>query len=93
MKVGLPLMKNVLTPLPRNILLPLGITAATLATDSPIQKKTHGSDMAVLKIYNKEMDDIIKIVKSLEESGLLKGVTETIKMKQKNRKVDFLTYF
>ena len=37
------------------------------------------------------MEDIMKIVKSLEDSGLLlKGVSETIKMKQKNKKEDFL---
>ena len=37
------------------------------------------------------MEDIIQIVKSLEDSGLLtKGVIETIKMKQKNKKENFL---
>ena len=37
------------------------------------------------------MKDIIKIVKSFEDSGLfLKGVSETIKMKLKNKKEDFL---
>ena len=36
------------------------------------------------------MEDIIKIVRSLEESALLiKGIRETIKMKQNNKKVDF----
>ena len=35
MRVGLPLMKNVLAPLTKNVLLPLGVTAAT-ATDAAI---------------------------------------------------------
>ena len=44
----------------------------------------------VLIISNEEMEDIIKIVKSLEESGLLiKGIMKQLKMKQKNKKVDF----
>ena len=39
-----------------------------------------GSGFTSLIIYNEEMDDIMKIVKSLQESGLLiKGVSETIK--------------
>ena len=38
------------------------------------------------------MEDIIKIVKSLEDSGLLlKGVTETIQNKAKEQKGEFLS--
>ena len=48
-------MKNLLTPLAKNVLLPLGLTAAALATDSAIQKTT-------LMFSNEERDDIIKIV-------------------------------
>ena len=49
-----------------------------------------GSGLTTLIISNEEMYDIMKIVKSLEESGLLiKGVCEAIKMKQKNKKEDF----
>ena len=41
-------------------------------------------------ISNQEMNDIIKIVKSLEESGLLKKVlVKKLKMKQKNKKEGF----
>ena len=36
------------------------------------------------------MEDIMKILKSLEDSGLLKGVNETLKSKEKNKKEDFL---
>ena len=41
------------------------------------------------------MNDLMKIIKSLEDSGiLLKGVTETIKMKLKNKKeVFYLCYW
>ena len=42
-----------------------------------------------LIISNEEMNDIMKIVKSLEESGLLiKGLAKQLKMKQKNKKED-----
>ena len=50
-----------------------------------------GSGITTLIISNKEMNDIIKIVKSLEESGLFtKSVSETIRYKEKNKKEDFL---
>ena len=50
--------------------------------------------MTALIISNEEVEEVMKIVKSLEESGLLiKGVSETIKMKQKNKKVDFLACY
>ena len=39
MKAGLLLMKNVLTPLPKSVLIPLGLTAAASATDAAIEKK------------------------------------------------------
>ena len=48
---------------------------------------------ATLTILNEEINDIIKIVKLLEEPGLLiKGISETIKndKKNKNKKEDFL---
>ena len=49
------------------------------------------SGMATLLISNKNMNNIIKIIKPLEESGLLiKGVSETIKNEAKNEKEDFL---
>ena len=54
-------------------------------------KKNHGSDTTVLTITNEEMEDIMKIVKSLEESGLLiKGISETIKNQAKEQKEGFL---
>ena len=89
LKTGLPLMANVLKPLAKSILIQLGLTSAASATDVAIHKKMFGSGFT-LTISNKEMN-IIKIVKSLEESGLLiKGVSETIKNEAKEQKGEFL---
>ena len=55
------------------------MTAAASATDAGIHKKILGSGNTRLIISNDEINDIIKIIKSLEDSGLLlKGVTETV---------------
>ena len=51
-----------------------------------------GSGVTTLIISNEEMNDIIKIVQSLEESGLLvKGVCETIQNEAKEQKGRFLS--
>ena len=71
MTVGLPLIKSVLTPLAKSVLLPLGLSVGISAADTAIQKNIYGSGTTVLIISNEEMEDIMKIVKSLEESGLL----------------------
>ena len=90
LKTGLPLMKNVLKPLAKSVLVPLGLTAAASATDSAIQKNIFGSGMTTLIISNEKMNDIMKIVKSLEKSGLLiKGVSETIKNEAREQKGGF----
>ena len=39
MTASLPLMKNVLTPLAKSVLISLGLTVAAAATDAPIQRK------------------------------------------------------
>ena len=63
------------------------LTAAASATDAAIHKKMFGSGFATLIISNEEMNDIMKIFKSLEESRLLiKGVFETIKNELKEQK-------
>ena len=73
--VCLPLMKNVLKPLPKSVLVPLGLTAIVSAADAAI----FGSE-TTLTISDEEMNDIMKIVKSLEDSDfLVKGVSKTIK--------------
>ena len=81
-KVRLPFMQNVFTPLARSVLVTLGLTAAASATDAALQKKVFGLGITKLIISNKEIEDIKKKVKSLEESGLLwKGVSKIIKNK------------
>ena len=95
-KTGLPLMKSVIKPLTKSVLVPLRLTAAASAADAGIHKKILGSVKAknnntILMISNDEMDDILKIVKSLEDSGvLLKGVTETIQNEAKEQRGGFL---
>ena len=56
-------------------------------------KKILGSgNVTTLIISNDEIEDIIKIVKSLEDSGLLlKGVTETVQNEVKEQKGGFLS--
>ena len=76
--------------LAKRVLIPLGLTAATSATCAAIHKKMLGSDNMTL-ISNEEMNNIRKIVKSLEESALLiKRVSETIKDESKEQKGGFL---
>ena len=41
LKTRLPLMKNVIIPLAKSFLIPLGLTAAALAADAGIHKKNH----------------------------------------------------
>ena len=90
LKPGLPLTKNVFKPLAKSILIPLALTAAALATDSAIHRKIFGSGPTTLIISNEEKNDIMKIIKSLEESGLLmKGVSETIKNEAKEQQRGF----
>ena len=92
-KLAGPLMK-VAVPLAKNILAPLGITAATSVTDEGIQKKIHGSGTTTLITSNKEMNDIMKIVQALEDYNiLLKGFTKTIKNETKEQKGGFLSMF
>ena len=84
-KLAGPFMK-VAAPLVKNILAPLGITAAASATDGAIQKKKDGSGTKTLIISNEEMNDIMKIVQALEYLDiLLKGVTKTIKNETKEQ--------
>ena len=92
LKIVLLLIANVLKPLAKSTLIPLGLTAAASAIDAVIHKKFFGSVAAALIISNDEMNDIMKIIKSLEGSGLLiKGVSETIKNEAKQQKEGFLS--
>ena len=94
-KLAGPLMKVALA---KNVLVPLGISAAMSAIDGSIKKKMLGSGptksvgTTTLIILNDEMNDILKIVKSLENSGLLlKGVSETIQHEAKEQRGGFLS--
>ena len=95
LKTGLSLIKNVIKPLGKSVLIPLGLTAAASAADAGIQKKILGSrhnNTTTLIISNDEMEDIIKIVKSLEYSGLLlKRISETVQNEAKKQKGRFLS--
>ena len=93
LKTGLPLIKNVITPLAISVLIPLRLTAAESAADAGTHKKILGSgNHATLIISNKDIKDLIKIVKSLEDSGLLlKGVTKSVQNEVKEQKGGFLS--
>ena len=104
LKTGLPLIKNVIKPLAKVVLIPLGLTVAVSAADAGIHKKILGSGChhssslvlrppssapktTTLTISNDEMKDIIDIVRSLKDSGLLlKGFSETIQNEAKEQK-------
>ena len=74
LKTELSLIKNVIKPLAKSVLIPLGLTAAASAADAGIHKKILGSGHRPLSsalvnhpssttviISNGEMEDIIKI--------------------------------
>ena len=89
-KLAGPLMKVAL-PLAKNVLVPLGLTAAMSAIDGSIQKKIHGSRVK-LTIEEEDMNDIMKIIEALENSGiLLKGVSKTIENETKEQRGGFLS--
>ena len=83
MKVALPLAKNVLAP--------LGLTAAVSAIDGRIQKTIHDSGVKLI-IEEEDMKDIMKIIEALENSViLLKGVSKTIENETKEQREGFLS--
>ena len=83
MKVAMSLAKNVLAP--------LGLTAAMSAIDGSIQKKIHGSGVKLI-IEEEDMQDIIKIIKELENCDiLLKGVSKKIENEIKEQRGGFLS--
>ena len=83
-KLAGPLMK-VAMPLAKNILAPLGLSASMSAIDGSIKKMMLGSGATTLIISNDEMDDILKIVKSLENC-----VSETFQNEAKEQRGGFL---
>ena len=87
-------MKNVIQTLAISVLITLGVTAAASTADAEIHNKILDSGTTILTISNEEMEDIMKIIKSVEDSGiLLKGVTEIIRNKKQNKKEHFLVCY
>ena len=64
LKTGLPLLKSVIKPLGL-----LGLTSASSAIDADVQKKIYDSATTTLLISNEEMNDIMKIVQTLEDKN------------------------
>ena len=95
-KLAGPLMKVAMT-LAKNVLVPLGLTAAMSTIDGSIQKKIYGSGATKgvgvkLIIEQEDMNDITKIIEALENSGiLLKGITKTIENETKEQRGGFLS--
>ena len=89
-KLAGPLMKVAL-PLAKNVLAPLGLTVAMSAINGSIQKKIHGSGIKLI-LEQEDMNDIMKIIEALENSGiLLKGVSKTIENETKEQTGGFLS--
>ena len=83
MKVAMPLAKNVLAP--------LGLTAAMSAIDGSIQKKIYVLGVKLI-IEQENVNDIMKIIEGLENSGiLLKRVTKVIENQTKEKRGGFLS--
>ena len=95
-KLAGPLMKVAMS-LAKNVLAPLGLTAAMSAIDGSIQKKIHGSGATKgacvkLIIEQEDINDIMKIIEALENSGvLLTGVSKTIENETKEQRGGFLS--
>ena len=90
-KLAGPLMK-VAIPLAKNVLAPLGLTAAMSAIDGSIQKKKMRGSGVKLIIEQEDMNDVMKIIAGLENSGiLLKGVTKTIENETKEQRGGFFS--
>ena len=76
------LIGNILNPSAKSVLIPLVLTAMASAVVAAIYKKMFRSGFKTLVISNEEMNHVMKIVKSLEESRLLiKGVSKKLKIK------------
>ena len=61
------------------------------AIDGSIKKKIHGSGIKLV-IEEEDMNDIMKIIEALENSGILvKGVSKTIENETKKQRGGFLS--
>ena len=89
---GLPLMKSVLTLLAENFF-NISIISSNVSNRCSYSKKINQESRTTeLTTSNEEMEDIIKIVKSLKQSGLMmKGISETIKNETEEQKGRFIS--
>ena len=94
MKVDLKLMKNVIKRSAKSVFIPLGLTDTASTVDAGIHKtiivpgrlSELERQTKKLIISDEEMNDILKIIESFEESSLLmKGVTKTIENETKEQ--------
>ena len=88
-----PSMKSVIQPIAKIVLISLGLIAAASAADARIHKKILGSGhSATLIVSNKEMKDVLKVVRSLKDSGLLlEGASKTNKNEANKQKQGFIS--
>ena len=87
-------MKNVFRSLAKSVLIPLGFAVASAANTENYSKYISGLGTTSSVISNKEMENILKIVKFLNEPGLLiEALLKQLKQKNKNKRVDFLACY
>ena len=86
-------------PLAKSILAPLAPMTSAFAKDVAVQRKTHARGVVrvgkgiILVISKEQLDDIIRIMKLLENSDvLIAGVSETMKHKIKRQVSRFLVF-
>ena len=92
LKTGLPVIKKLIKPLVKSVLIPLGLTAAASVAAAGIHNKLLGSGRTTLIISNDQMKDIIKKVKFLEDLCLLlEGVSQAIQNEAKEKRGEFLS--
>ena len=75
LKTGFPLIGDVLKPLAKSVLIPLGLTEAASATDAAIHKKMFGSGVTTLIISNEET---VKNEAKEQEGGFLRMLQGTL---------------
>lgn len=95
------ILSKFLVPLVKNVIGPLVITAAASAIDGAIQNKMHGRGIlnnddndydTSISIKEKELKDILKIMKSIEENGVfIEGISDTVKQKVNKQKGGLLS--
>ena len=84
LKTRLPLIGNVLKPLANNVLIPSRLTSAEAATDAAIHKKCFDLVMQHRRI--EETNDVMKMIKSLGEFGLINRLSKATKNEAKEKR-------